>query len=88
MEPEKTRKPTQDGRRRGAKTTGRSHGLSVLEGISAITAGSEDLQETLQRIVETVAERANTDVCSLYILDPRAQRLTTDRRSVSFKRRR
>jgi len=76
MEPEKTRKPAPEARRRGAKAASRSHGLSVLEGISAITAGSEDLQETLQRIVETVAERANTDVCSLYILDPRAQRLT------------
>src|SRR3989304_2831949 len=54
----------------------RSPGFKVLEDISAIIARSEDLQETLQRIVEVVAERAATDVCSLYILDPRAPRLT------------
>src|SRR5207249_6907577 len=63
-------------RRRAEKTAKRAHGLTVLEDISAITARSEDLQETLQRIVEVVAERVGTDVCSLYILDPRAQRLT------------
>src|SRR5437867_11713883 len=55
---------------------GRTHAFTVLEDVSAITARSEDLQETLQRVVEVVAERAGTDVCSLYILDPRAQRLT------------
>jgi phosphotransferase system enzyme I (PtsP) len=70
-----TRKPAARARR--AKTaTSRGHGFRILEDISAITARSEDLQETLQRVVEVVAERANTDVCSLYILDPRAQRLT------------
>src|SRR5947199_9392548 len=55
---------------------GRTHGFTVLEDVSAITARSEDLKETLQRIVEVVAERMGTGVCSLYILDPRAQRLT------------
>src|SRR5437773_7077564 len=55
---------------------GRTHGFTVLEDVSAITARSEDLKETLQRIVEVVAERTGTEVCSLYILDPRAQRLT------------
>jgi phosphotransferase system enzyme I (PtsP) len=69
-----TRKPA--GARGASRRRGRAHGFSVLEDISAITARSEDLQETLQRIVEVVAERASTDVCSLYILDPRAQRLT------------
>src|SRR5690349_24892722 len=69
-----TRKPAAEaGRRTGKK---RAHGFKVFEDISGITARSEDLQETLQRIVEVVAERASTDVCSLYILDPRAQRLT------------
>jgi phosphotransferase system enzyme I (PtsP) len=63
------------GRGRGAKSRGRG-GFTVLEDISAITARSEDLQETLQRIVEVVAERMGTEVCSLYILDQRAQRLT------------
>src|SRR5437879_3723292 len=55
---------------------GRTHAFTVLEDVSAITARSEDLKETLQRIVEVVAERMGTEVCSLYILDPRAQRLT------------
>ena len=76
MEAEIRKRSRAGGRRRAPKARGRSHGFTVLEDISAITAGSEDLQETLQRIVEVVAERANTDVCSLYILDPRAQRLT------------
>ena len=69
-----TRKPAAEAGRGAPKR--RSHGFTVLEDISGITARSEDLQETLQRIVEVVAERASTDVCSLYILDPRAQRLT------------
>ena len=60
--------------RRGAKPSAQS--LRILEDVSAITARSEDLQETLQRVVEVVAERTQTDVCSLYILDPRQQRLT------------
>src|SRR5207244_12738475 len=55
---------------------GRTHGFTVLEDVSAITARSEDLKETLQRIVQVVAERMGTEVCSLYILDPRPQRLT------------
>src|SRR5207249_10688858 len=55
---------------------GRTHGFTVLEDVSAITARSEDLKETLQRIVEVVAERMGTEVCSRYILDPRAERLT------------
>jgi phosphotransferase system enzyme I (PtsP) len=71
-----TRKPAPGGRRRASKAGSRAHGFTLLEDIAAITARSEDLQETLQRIVEVVAERVGTDVCSLYILDPRAQRLT------------
>jgi phosphotransferase system enzyme I (PtsP) len=68
-----TRKPAGAARQRRAP---RAHGITVFEDVSAITARSEDLQETLQRIVEVVAARTGTDVCSLYILDPRAQRLT------------
>lgn len=68
-------------RTRTARAAGRPprrspHGLMLLEDINAIAARSEDLRETLQRIVEVVAERMGTEVCSLYILDPRAQRLT------------
>src|SRR5207302_325353 len=70
------RAPPAAPRRRARKVAKHAHGLTVLEDISAITARSEDLQETLERVVEVVAERVGTDVCSLYILDPRAQRLT------------
>src|SRR5882724_1397635 len=70
------RKSAAEGPRRVSKKTARAHGFTVLEDIGALTARSEDLQETLQRVVEVVAERASTDVCSLYILDSRAQRLT------------
>ena len=75
MEAEK-RKPSNGRRRRTAKPGSQRHGFSILENISEITARSEDLQEALQQIVEVVAQRASTDVCSLYILDQRAQRLT------------
>jgi phosphotransferase system enzyme I (PtsP) len=74
MEAEKL-KPSA-GRRRAARPGSQGHGFSILENISEITARSEDLQEALQQIVEVVAQRASTDVCSLYILDQRAQRLT------------
>jgi len=53
-----------------------SHGLSVLEDIGAILSSSHDLQESLESIVSVVAERTSTEVCSLYIYDPRAQELT------------
>jgi phosphotransferase system enzyme I (PtsP) len=54
----------------------RGHGFTVLEDVTAATEHSEDLQETLQRIVEVIAKRTNTDVCSIYLLEPRLQRLT------------
>jgi phosphotransferase system enzyme I (PtsP) len=53
-----------------------SHGLSVLEDIGAILSSSHDLQESLESIVRVVAERTSTEVCSLYIYDPRARDLT------------
>src|SRR5262249_25027999 len=53
-----------------------SHGLSVLEDIGAILSSSHDLQESLENIVRVVAERTSTEVCSLYIYEPRTHRLT------------
>jgi phosphotransferase system enzyme I (PtsP) len=53
-----------------------SHGLSVLEDIGAILSSSHDLQESLESIVRVVAERTSTEVCSLYIYEPRARQLT------------
>jgi phosphotransferase system, enzyme I, PtsP len=53
-----------------------SHGLSVLEDIGAIISSSHDLQESLESIVRVVAERMQTEVCSLYIFEPRSRKLT------------
>jgi phosphotransferase system enzyme I (PtsP) len=50
--------------------------FTVLEDVSAISERAEDLQDTLQRIVDVIARRTGTDVCSVYLLDPRVQRLT------------
>jgi phosphotransferase system enzyme I (PtsP) len=54
----------------------RSHGLRLLEDIGSLIARSHDLQETLEEITEIIADRMNTDVCSLYMLDPKDNRLT------------
>jgi phosphotransferase system enzyme I (PtsP) len=50
--------------------------LSILEDISTLISHSHDVQETLDSIVATVAERMQTEVCSLYILDQKKNRLT------------
>ena len=50
--------------------------LDILEDISALISHSHNLQETLERIVATVAERMQTEVCSIYILDRNTTRLT------------
>ena len=50
--------------------------LSILEDISTLISHSHDVQETLDSIVATVADRMQTEVCSLYILDQKKNRLT------------
>ncbi|MBI2361646.1 MAG: phosphoenolpyruvate--protein phosphotransferase [Deltaproteobacteria bacterium] len=50
--------------------------LTILEDISTVISHSQDLQETLRSIVAIVAERMETEVCSLYILDRQRGRLT------------
>jgi phosphotransferase system enzyme I (PtsP) len=50
--------------------------LDILEDISTLISHSHNLQETLDRIVATVAERMQTEVCSIYILDRKGNRLT------------
>ena len=50
--------------------------LDILEDISTLISHSHDLQETLDRIVATVADRMQTEVCSIYILDRTKNRLT------------
>lgn len=63
-----------------AKVTKPSRGtlphLTILEDISTLIGHSQDLQETLKSIVAIVAERMETEVCSLYILDRQKNRLT------------
>src|SRR5436190_8104596 len=54
----------------------RGHGLRLLEDIGTLIARSHDLQETLEEITEIIADRMNTEVCSLYMLDPQDKRLT------------
>jgi phosphotransferase system enzyme I (PtsP) len=50
--------------------------LTILEDISTVISHSQDLQGTLRSIVAIVAERMETEVCSLYILDRQRGRLT------------
>lgn len=50
--------------------------LLILEDISTVISHSQDVQETLKSIVAIVAERMETEVCSLYILDRQRNRLT------------
>ena len=44
-------------------------GITTLEDISALILQSHDLDETLRNIVNLVARRMRTDVCSIYLLD-------------------
>jgi len=50
--------------------------LTILEDISTLISHSHDLQAALNSIVATVADRMETEVCSVYILDQPKKRLT------------
>ncbi len=50
--------------------------LTILEDIGALISHSHDLQQTIKSIVTIIAERMETEVCSLYILDRQKTRLT------------
>jgi phosphotransferase system enzyme I (PtsP) len=54
----------------------RGQSLRFLEDIGTLIAHSYDLQETLEELTQTVAEQMSTEVCSLYLLDPKERRLT------------
>ncbi len=54
----------------------RSLGLSTLQDISTIILQSHDLNETITNIVDLVAQRAQSDVCSLYLLEEDNSTLT------------
>ena len=53
-----------------------SIGLRTLEDISTIILHSHDLQETLDNIVNIVAKRMGSDVCSIYLLEDDGETLT------------
>ena len=44
-------------------------GVTTLEDISALILQSHDLDETLRNVVNLVARRMRSDVCSIYLLD-------------------
>ena len=48
------------------KKSDRTLGLSTLQDISALILQSHDLDGTISNIVELVANRAHSDVCSLF----------------------
>lgn len=51
-------------------------GLSTLQDISSLILKSHDLDETLNNIVTLVAERAHSEVCSLYLVEEDCTTLT------------
>ncbi len=53
----------------------RSLGLNTLQDISTLILQSHDLDETINNIVDLVAQRADSDVCSLYLLEEDQQTL-------------
>ena len=76
--PKRQEVPGKTGRQstRAAARIRRRAGFSLLDDVGAIIAHSHDLQSALERIVQVVAERMETEVCSLYIYDARERRLT------------
>jgi phosphotransferase system enzyme I (PtsP) len=56
--------------------TRKGQGLSVLEDIGTVISHSQTLQETFDNLVRIVAERMGTEVCSLYLFDPKDEVLT------------
>jgi len=52
------------------------HGLRLLEHVSTLIGESENLQETLDSVVQVVAERMRTEACSVYLLDESSTTLT------------
>jgi phosphotransferase system, enzyme I, PtsP len=55
-----------------AETDGR---LELIESISSLAGTTSDLREALDSFVKAIASGMETEVCSLYLLDPTQQRL-------------
>ncbi len=52
-----------------------SFSLSILQDVSEIINYSENFQETLDKMVNLVAQKLRMDVCSIYLLDSQAKSL-------------
>lgn len=50
--------------------------LTILADVAQIVSQSHDLDETLSNVVDLVAKRLDTDVCSIYLTDPSLKSLT------------
>lgn len=61
--------------KKSLKNSDQKLGLHTLQDISSLILRSHDLNETIDNIVQLVAERAESDVCSLYLLDEDQQTL-------------
>ena len=59
-----------------SKRARKPQGLAVLDDIGTAIGHSQDLQGTLDNIVRIVAERMGTEVCSLYLFEPKDRVLT------------
>lgn len=55
--------------KKSLKNSDQKLGLHTLQDISSLILRSHDLDETIDNIVQLVADRAKSDVCSLYLLD-------------------
>ncbi|MBM4268236.1 MAG: phosphoenolpyruvate--protein phosphotransferase [Deltaproteobacteria bacterium] len=64
------------GGRDGGGSGRSSPGLRLLERVSALIGESVNLKETLESVVEVVAERMRTEACSFYLLDEDGTTLT------------
>ena len=65
-----------EGRGRPEPRSAQPPGLHLLEDIDALSSHAHDLRGTLQEITQIIAQRMGTDVCSLYLLDSKGERLT------------
>ena len=65
-----------EGRVRPEPQSAQPPGLHLLEDIDALSSHAHDLRGTLQEITEIITQRMGTDVCSLYLLDSKGERLT------------
>ncbi len=74
---------------RAAGPRGRSHTLdrlTLLADVAEIVSRSHDLDETLRNVVELVAKRLDTDVCSIYLVSAPDMRHLTLRATIGLDR--